>query len=450
MVKKKLLRYLIPLLGLGAFNSNVSAHTLSEAVAHAITTGPDLLIVANNREAVDHELREAYAGYLPTLDIAAGIGRENSDNATTRGADGDEGSLTLTRSEFSANARQMLFDGFAVQNDVEGNMARVRAAAWRVNGEAQDVALRVAEAFLDVNLRKKLTRLAKINLEAHQAIFGKIQKLSEGGIGRKADLDQAEGRLALARTNLLAEQANLRDAETNYLRIVGLPAIALTQPDLPTDGFPKTQRSAIALGVNNHPVLRASVSDVQVAKSAHKAAKAPFYPRFDIELGLTQNHNLDGTRGNNDDHSAMLRMRWNLFAGGADLARIRSTAWNVQEAQEVRNRAHRQVEESVRLAWNTYVTSGAQKRYFRQYMNAAERTRDAYQKQFNIGQRTLLDLLDSENELFGARSSYAQSKHSELLGAARVLNATGDFLNYLGVPLPEAASFVAPSLWGLI
>lgn len=424
------------------------AHTVQEAVAHALKTGPDVLISANTREAVEEELREAFAGYLPTVDLNAGWGRENSDNATTRGPRGTDGSRTLWRTEFGINARQMLFDGFAVKNNVEGKMARLRAASWRVNNDAQEVALDVITAFLEVNLRKNLVRHARANLNAHQRIFAQIQKRSEGGVGRKADLDQAEGRLAFARTNLMAEQANQRDAETRYLRLVGIPAIELTQPESPTVGFPETLRSAIALGVNNHPELRAAVSDVSVARAAKRAAKAEYFPRVDFELGFNRNHNIDGTRGDNDDFLGMLRLRWNLFRGGADVAKVKQAAWKIEEAKEVRNRAHRQVEESVRLAWNNYATSRSQLRYFRQYKNASERTRDAYEKQFNIGQRTLLDLLDSENELFSARSSYSQSQHQELLGRFQVLQSTGGLLDYLGVPLPRAARLTQPSLLG--
>lgn len=448
MGKKKLLKWILPCCLSFTVSSSVNAHTLHEAVAHTITTGPDILISANSREAVEEELREAFAGYLPTVDLNAGWGREWSDNSTTRGPLGTEGSRSLWRTEFGITARQMLFDGFAVKNDVEGNMARVRAASWRVNNDAQETALEVVRHYLSVILEKRLVHLARQNLAAHQKLFGQIQKRSEGGVGRKAELDQADGRLAFARTNLLAEQGNLRDAETNYLRFVGIPPIELTQPEAPTIGFPETLRSAIALGVNNHPELRAAVADVSVARAAKRAAKAAYFPRLDFELGYNRNHNIDGTRGDNDDFLGMLRLRWNLFRGGADVAKVRQAAWKIEEAKEVRNRAHRQVEESVRKAWSRFITAQGQIRYFKQWMTASERSRDSYFKQFNIGQRTLLDLLDSENEVYNARLAHANGINQELFGRFQVLQATGSLLDYLGVPLPRAARLTCPPLIG--
>lgn len=430
--------------GLG---SQAYAYTLKEAVSHTLATSPDFLITTNTRETVDKQLRESYAGYLPSLDMAAGWGQQYSNNSVTRSSSvisggsttPPSGTRTLTRTEFSLVASQMLFDGLGVYHDVEGHKARVRAESWRVNGVAQDTALNAIEAYLNVNLRKELAQVTKDNLAAHERTYLQIQKRSEGGIGRKADLDQAEARVALARTNLMAEEANLRDAETEFLRKIGIPAPThLVQPNTPQP-FPHSAGEAVELGLKQHPILRASVEDVMVTKEAHKGSRAPFSPRLDLQLGMNRNHNLDGNLGDSDDNYAMLRVRWNLFNGGKDLAKVCETAYQMQEAQEVQNRAHRQVVETVRLAWSTYETASKQMPYFKEHVAASLRTRDAYQKQFNIGQRTLLDLLDAENELFGARAAHINGRYTELKGMFRVLNATGHLTQSLGIALPYQA-----------
>lgn len=448
MTKKMIRKVLI---GLGVISSVVLlpaftyAHTLQEAVAHAVLMGPDVAIQSNKRFQANYNLRQSYAGYLPTLDVSAGVGREHSDNPTTRAA--NNGSLTLTRRELAITARQMLFDGFAVKNDVEGKMSQVRAEAWRTNGQAQDIAAQVVQTYLNVLLEKKLVALAKYNLDAHERIFGQIEKRSEGGVGKRADLDQAEGRLALARSNLIAEQANLRDAETNYMRLVGLPAENLVQPAQPDVGFPESERVAVAMGLNNNPVLRASISDVGVTRSGKRAAQAGYFPRFDLEGSIGRNDNLDGSEGTNNDAMVMLRARWNLFNGGADVAKVNSAAYKILEAQEVRNRAYRETEQAVKLAWSVYITARNEQRYLKAHSDASERTRDAYLKQFNIGQRTLLDVLDSENELYSARVQYVRSKSDELLGKYRLLSHLGSLLDCLGVELPKAAEFKQPRLF---
>ncbi|HRE31432.1 MAG TPA: TolC family protein, partial [Candidatus Berkiella sp.] len=212
----------------------------------------------------------------------------------------------------------------------------------------------------------------------------------------------------------------------------------LTVPETPPS-FPHSENAAVDLGLKCHPVLRASIEDVQVTREEYKGTRAPFVPRLDLQLGHTRNHNVDGNHGDSDDNTAMVRARWNLFKGGKDLATICEKASKMQEAQEVSNRAQRQVVESVRLAWNLYQTALDQLPSLKEHVDASLKTREAYHKQFNIGQRTLLDLLDAENELFGARQDYIQGRYKRILGQYRVMNATGDLTRSLGVALPYQA-----------
>lgn len=435
MPKKRLLQILLPSLAL-SIGTQANAHSLPEVVALAFQNSPDVFITTNIREQIDKELRGAYADYLPVVDVSGGWGRENSDNSTTRGADGRGGSRTLTRTEFTVTANQMLFDGFAVYNNVDGNRHRVTAQAWRINGAAQDVALSIAQAYLDILLYRQLVDIAKSNLSAHQRIYNQIQKRSEGGIGRKADLDQAAGRLAQAHSNLIAEEANLRDANISYVRFVGAPPHGLVQPPIP-NVFPASEKQAVEIGLKNNPIYRATYEDWAVTKAEHKVTRSPFSPRLDLELGATRNHNIDGVRGDNDDNTAMLRVRWNAFKGGKDVADLCRTAYKMQEAQEVRNRAYRQVIESVKFAWTNYESNKRQLPYRKTHRDAAESVVEAYHKQFNIGQRTLLDLLDAENESFGTKRSYFDTRNSMVVGMHTVLQSTGQLTDYLGVSLPR-------------
>lgn len=428
-----------------ALANMAQAYTLEEAISHTLATSPDLLIEVNLREEVDKQLRQSYAGYLPTLDLTAGWGEQYTNNATTRGAlfpldpGGTSGTTNLTRTEFSLIASQMIFDGFAVYHDVQGHKARVKAESWRVNSNAQDVALSVLEAYLDVIANRESVEVARKNLEVHLQIGEQIQKRSESGIGRKADLDQSGARIALAHTNLLSLEGQLNDAETAFLRQVGIPVPTCLIVPCDPDPFPDCESEAVELGIRNHPTLVATYEDWVVTREEHKGAKSPFSPRLDLQLGYTRNHNIYGSPGPSDDSTAMLRVRWNLFNGGKDLARLCETAYKMQEAQEVSNRAYRQVVQSVRFSWNLYETNLRELIYLKRHVDASEATFNAYQKQFNIGQRTLLDLLDSQNELFGAQTAYIKGKYDRIRGMYRLLNSTGTLTESLGIMLPRQA-----------
>ncbi|MGE4348538.1 MAG: TolC family outer membrane protein [Candidatus Berkiella sp.] len=439
MQKNKLLKIVLSSLALVAA-SQVQAYTVQEAVAYTLQTSPDLMINVQIREQANKEFRSAYADYLPTVNVNGGTGQENTNNSTTRGGRLDGASYrTMSRREFNATASQLLFDGFGVMHNVSGKKSRVKAAALRVNSSAQEQALLVVDAFIEMHLTRSIVEIAQRNLSAHQTIYGQIEKRSEGGIGRKADLDQALGRLALARSNLLGAQANLRDAETKYLRVVGKIPTDIEKPEMPSAGFPADLEEAINRGLNNNPELVATYHDVDVTRAEYRSARSQFVPRVTLDAGIQRNQNIDGSRGDNDKNFAMLRFNWNVFKGGGDVANLCRIAHKNQEAQEVRNRAHRQVIEQVRYAWNLYDTARRQLVDLKTHRDASYRTREAYQKQFDIGQRTLLDLLDSENELFTASSNYFQGEADVLVGMYRILNAMGTITQYFGIALPKAA-----------
>lgn len=448
MPKNKLIKTLLSSLVFTLGASQAQAYTVQEAVAYTMQTSPDLMISVNVREQANKEFRDAYADYLPTIDVSGGQGLENTENSTTRlGQLNSNASRTLTRREFSLTASQLLFDGFGVMYNVEGKKSRVKAASLRVNSDAQDVALQVVEEFIQIQLAKNILNVAQDNLRAHQSIFGQIEKRSEGGIGRKADSDQAIGRLARARSNVLGAQANLSDAETAFLRTVGINPSGLQYPDKPSRGFPSSLSEAINIAISQNPELLATYHDVDVTKSEYRAARSLFVPRVTLDAGIQRNHNIDGAKGDNDKNFAMVRFTWNVFRGGGDVANLCRVAYKNQEAQEVRNRAHRQVVEQVRYAWVLYETAVNQLTHLKTHRDASARTRVAYQKQFNIGQRTLLDLLDSENEQFTAATDYLRGEADVLIGMYRVLNAMGVLTQNLGVDIPKAASLVPDAMF---
>jgi adhesin transport system outer membrane protein len=147
-------------------------------------------------------------------------------------------------------------------------------------------------------------------------------------------------------------------------------------------------------------------------------------------------------RYKNNDAYAMLRLKYNLYNGGTDKARVAERRIQEMEASEIMNRTRRQVEESTRLSWNSLLTSSDRLPKLKAHADATEQTRDAYAKQFNIGQRTLLDLLDSENELYTARSNYIDGQYVELFARYRLLADMGKLVEALGVAPREEAKVV--------
>lgn len=439
MNNRKILAALaVPCLGL-ALSAPLKAQPLKDAIEQTLKTSPDVLSTANRRLSIDQEIKQARGGYFPKIDLNLGYGRERTDSPVTRTTAPDFGAVSLNRREAGVTLNQMLFDGFGVKSEVERQTARADSAAYSVSGAAENTALKVVDAYMEVMRRQELVQLNKDNLVVHQRTFDQIKMRSDSGVGRKADMDQILARLALSQANVMAAESNEREAEITFQRVVGQMPQALTKPEAPDQALPKDLKSAIDTAMANNPILKSAMADVEAAQAQHRSARSLNSPRLDLELGYNDNNNISGLRGYDESTIAMLRLRYNLFRGGSDQARVSQTASAINEATEISHKTMREVEESVSLSWNAYVTARERMEPLKQHMDAMEATREAYTKQFNIGQRTLLDLLDSENEYFTARSNYVTGQYIEQFAKYRVLASSGKLLESVQVAPPAEA-----------
>ena len=428
----KLIYGLLMLMSLPAL---LQAETLTVVIQHTLETNPEILMTIKNRHIVEQQLQQAQADYWPTIDLIGGYGRETSDNASTRRAGGD---VSLTRRETGLSLSQILFDGFEVKNRVNKQQYLVNSAAYKIQEGSETIALLTAEAYLEILRRRQLVELSKDNVVIHQKILDQIRTLAVGGAGRQADVQQSSSRLALAKSSLVNAQGNLRNTEITYRRITGELPKALTQPDLSSlvATLPQNEEQAFDIAINNHPALQIAYAELAAAQAGHQHASSTFLPRFNLELGITDNQNLDGIAGNNDDITAMLRMRYNLYRGGADQARLQETAQQVGAAQETIRKIQRLLEEETFLAWNSLITTRARLDYLKKHVESTAEVLESYKEQFKLSQRTLLDVLDSESELFNARTSLVSAQYAEMLNILQVLKSMGILLKSMQINLP--------------
>ncbi|GIU46273.1 channel protein TolC [Shewanella colwelliana] len=430
-----------------------ASQTLEQAVAHTLDTNPDIRIAFNRFKAREEQVNQAIAGYMPTVDISGGYGWEQTNSPSSRRKAGqgdvdDEGVIELMRGEVGFSIKQMLFDGFYTSSEVDRYSFEASADQWALFAAAEDMALDVAKVYVNYIRSEQVLTLAEKNLQSHKDIYEQIKQRTDSGLGSIADLSQITGRLARANANVISAKNNFYDAKAQFMRIVEKAPENLIVPVPDDDMLPTDLNNSLKVAQESHPILKSAASDISAAENERSSAQSNYYPKLSLELGGNWNDNLDGedgysafasqnVGGHSNDLVAMVRVKYNLFAGGKDLAREKEAAYKVGEAKEIRQRAYRQVIEGVNLAWNAYELLEPQKMYIRDHVVAAKDTQVAYSQQFNLGQRTLLDLLDTENELFEARKDYLEAEYDEIIAEYRILNATGRLLESLRVTRPD-------------
>ncbi|MCZ4691652.1 TolC family outer membrane protein [Legionella pneumophila] len=417
-------------------SSYATADTLYEAVQYGMIANPDILLNTAKGLSAKQAIDKAKGGLYPSIDVTGGFGRQRSINPTSAAID-DTPSTTLNIVESAVELRQRLFAGGGIINEVKRNQYLTEAQKWKTQGIAEDLALEITKNYFAVLLHERLYAYSIENLKAHKAVFKMIKERATAGITRAAEVDQANARLALAEANKISALADLQEVKINYAKTVGKWPENLQMPRVPArNSLPNNLARIIEKGLDNHPTVKSSYADIKEAKAQYDVARAAYYPEVNLVLNSSKNKNLGGLAGPNDSDTVALRMNYNAFRGGADAAHIRETAYQVQEAYETKNRTLLELKETIRLAWNAYVASALRIQPLKQHVTASRKTRTAYQDEFKVGKRTLLDLLDSQNEYYQSQIELACAENDEILSRYRILNGMGCLLKYLNLRLP--------------
>jgi adhesin transport system outer membrane protein len=475
----------IAALGSVAISTACAAQTLQQSAVDAIRSNPRIEVVARNREAIEQEVARARGLYLPQIDLRVGAGPERTENASTRARGG---SSDLTRRDAGIFATQRVFDGWETDSEVARQKARSESAAHRIGEAVEFVALDAVEAHIEILRQTALLRLAGDNVDRHCEIWpiarqraglgpadreshplafercvrvngtqpttrrrtprtdapeqpGGIIPERPGGIIPEIDADQAEARLEAAIASELETRGALDDANSRYVAVVNQQPVRLAEASLPvTRALQVTSLEGfIAAARRNNPTLRVTQTDIRVAEREVEGTESAFYPRVNLELGASRNRDVDGTRGDDSDMSALLVMRWNLYRGGADAAQRLVALGRMSQTIAQNSVAVRNTEEDIRRAWILKQTADERIPVLESATKKNVEVSKTYREQFSTNVRSLIDVLNAENEVFVSRGRLVTAQLARIVAGFRLLAFTGELVNALGIEgVPES------------
>ncbi|WP_179958428.1 TolC family outer membrane protein [Chitinimonas arctica] len=405
---------------------------LKSAVEQAVLQHPEVRLRHSNLDAAGEEQSAARGAWLPRLDVQAIAGRERKETPTLGSSRSYSHPSTLVE------LRQTLFDGFATSSEVRRLGHNRQTRYYELLATSDEVALEAARAYIDVLRYRELTELARNNYGTHAEIHGQLNKRVTAGVGRRVDLEQAAGRLALAESNWLTESSNLHDVSARYQRLVGdLPAPTLAKLP-PLEAALPRREGFLAETISRNPSFLAAVATIRANRADTDVRRAGRWPTLELRASQTHQRNENGVSGTYRDSAVQLVLNYNLFRGGADNARVRQFEAQLNAAYELRDKTCRDIRQTAQIAFNDIQRLGAQLGLLNQHELSTAKARDAYRQQFDIGQRSLLDLLDTENELFEARRALSNGEYDLQLARVKVLSYSSRLLGALQLRPPQA------------
>ncbi|NOR58997.1 MAG: TolC family outer membrane protein [Sulfurimonas sp.] len=403
---------------------SLSAQDLKLTVDEVLSTNPIVLERLKNYNATKEDIKSAKSGYYPKVDLSLGIGTEHTERRARPGV--SDASFDFSVYQNSLTYTHNLFKGFETKYQIEQQENRTVAAAYSYIEKVNDTSFEMVNTYLQVMRNRELLDTAKANVEINREIFKKVEKLYDAGLTTLSEVNKIESSLSLAKSNYVVQENTVMDVTYNMQRVLGryLDPETMSRPELNV-ALPATIEDAAQYAIQNNPSLLVSKYNIKLAQATYKEKKSPFYPHLDIEVSQAMNKNLSAIEGEEDRFRAMAFLTYNFFNGFADEAALQKSVSSIHQEVESKNTLRREVIEGLNLSWAANEKLGDQLDHLKDYKKFSLKTLTLYAKEYDLGRRSLLDLLSAQNDFIGAKSQIINTEYSMLFAKYRILDAMG-------------------------
>ncbi len=422
---RSVLRLATALAGAGLVAAPASADTLKEALTQAYYDNPTLEVARAQLRATDENVPIQRSQGLPSVTTNATYNEFLVQNSTSF--------LTPERQlNAGVDLAVPLYQGGAVRNGVLAAETRVDAGRADLRGTESQVFTQVVSAYMSVILNEALVSLSANNVEVLSVNLEATSDRYEIGILTRTDVAQSESRLALARSDLRSAQANLLSAREDYIALVGEAPTDL-QPPPPLPGLPQSPNMAVEVALANNPDLIAATEraeaagyDIEVAGAGRLPTVSAFtnggYQNFLGTLGAVPGATADQTA---TSATAGVRLTLPLFQGGRVAAQQRQASARAQAQLEQVIATERNVIAQVRAAYSSWRAANAIITSSQAAVDAAALSLEGVRAENTVGNRTVLDILDAQQELLRAQVQLVTARRNAYVAGFSLLAAMG-------------------------
>jgi outer membrane protein, adhesin transport system len=434
----------LPLLAFGQDGSqSASERYFADVLRNSLETYPDVKAKRATWEAQRHAARAAGSAGAPRLDLNANGGAERL--APINSASGSS-TQTGASARASLNLRQRLFDGGETRNTTQKQERLANVRMFELQQSQLTAMQDFAKAWMDSVRATELVAVSRASLESHERIMNLLQTRVGSGASRGVDLYQAQSRFSQTKLTLLADETALEEARIKFFRLAGvMPPLSNHGFEVAKSRLPSSLRATLDEAITASASLRAAGESAAATRNDLLIAQAADSPRVSLEA----RHDLGARTPLVRDaagSSVQLTMSLNLFDSGGNRERASEAVQKLDASRQQFLDEYAKTEQNVRTAWNDALRFEQTEQNTNGFTESIAKTREAYRAQYDIGQRSLLDLLNSEVEYSSAVRQKINARADLATARLRLLALTGRVTSQLRLPLAND-TMVAPAPW---
>jgi TolC family type I secretion outer membrane protein len=408
-----------------AITGPASAESLRDALAKAYATNPELLSERANLRAVDEGVPQALSNWRPTVTLSGDAGYEKVD--TTSSSVRHPKSVELTVS-------QPIYRGGRTVNETRQAEQDVLAGRARLHSREQGVLLSATSAYMAVVRDEAVLRLNRANEQRVARQLQATQDRFRVGEITRTDVAQAEARLARARADRIQAEGVVLNSREAYRRVIGVAPGKLAKPKIKL-ALPANADESRTLGRDNNPDVVNARHREAAARHEVRRIRGELLPSVNLRGSLSTEHETSGSGSNRRTAEVVAELTVPLYQKGSVYSRVREARQVLSQRAEDLETARRVAIEAAASAWNSLQTARAAVRSFQAEVRANEIALDGVQREALVGSRTVLDVLDAEQELLDAKVNLVRSERDELVARFELKSAVGG-LTALELKLP--------------
>lgn len=412
------------------------ADTLREAFVSTYLTNPRLEAGRARLRQADELVPQALSGYRPQLFLDGGVEAARGEVGTVRpgtrdgifigepSGDGDQ-TVKRTTKQIGVTLQQNLYAGGGTRAGVDQAENQVQAERARLVALEQEVLLDAVDAYTATWRDQAVLELALNNAQRLRRQLEATRDRFRYGEIAQTDVAQAEARLARARADVESARADLAASKALYERVIGEEPQTLAEPvPVSSKELPKTLADALAIAQSN-PQIVAATFELYAARDEVDVARATLLPSVDLQAQAAYVNQPQFSTPWQRTAAVGVNVTVPLYQGGGEYARIRQNRQRVREQQDTLQNAYRVVEEIVTASWERLQATSAAIEAFRAEVRANELALEGVQQEALVGARTVLDVLDAEQELFTSKVNLVRARREQVLASYQLKAALG-------------------------
>jgi TolC family type I secretion outer membrane protein len=402
------------------------AQTIEEALVAAYLTNPDLQAQRAALRATDELVPQALSDWRPTVAVDSGVAAVDIDSANGGGS--------LNTKEASLRLDQPIYSGGETVANTERAESLVRSERARLIAFEQNVLLDAATVYTNLLAAEAVLDFAIQNENRLRRQLQATQDRFEVGEVTRTDVAQADARLSGAIADRVRAEGELIAARADYRRVINQEPGRLVVPE-PLRALPDSEVEAQQLADVNNPNITVAQFDLAAARAEVDVATSALLPRLSVRGELTYADEPTLTQDWQRDASIGANLTVPLYQGGGEYARVRQTKQTFRQRQDDLEAAFRAVRNEVTAAWQALLTASTQIESVSAQVRANQIAVEGARQEALVGQRTTLDVLDQESDLFNSQVRLVQARRDQIVASYRVKASVGE-LTVVGIDLP--------------